>query len=456
MEECMKKMRWVVFFAVVLCLVGAGAVMAGGKQEAPGTEGTADAGGGVKKVDVTVQMFSGPEFDAMVPTAEYWNQNYEEKTGIHVNNIALSRVGYFEKMQSQLVAGLAEPNLVHPFSMALGKLRPYLEDLRSYLDDPEVMTGPDGEEYQFSQFLAPARASVTAADGAILGMPKDMSELAVYYRKDIISNPPETWPEFVETAKKYTKSINPGSPTEYGVVLQGKYEKWTFCAALETLWPAGYEIFAPGSGTEIDGYNPDVVKAFKVFEDLYKAEALYPGFDNTEYPEVSAALESGDVAMAIQWNANYFSLTNPDISPKVYDKIALYDPPGWKQPDGSIKRMMYVQTINLSLNKSSKNKKQAMQFLAWSSLGEGAYLYAEAGGSSPIKGVWMADDAMMPYPVLAPMVEKYGRSLPMHDDMTELVMIGSSWIQKVGIGAATAEEAARGLPAEMKKFLETR
>jgi multiple sugar transport system substrate-binding protein len=452
MEERMKKTRMIVLFTLVLCLVGAGYVVAGGGQE----EEKESGGGKAKPVTITVQMFSGPEFDAMVPTAEHWNKNYEGSTGIHVNNIALSRVGYFEKMQSQLVAGLAEPDLVHPFNMALGKLRPYLEDLRSYLDDPDVMNGPDGKKYAFDQLLAPAQACVTAADGAILGMPKDMSELCIYYREDLISAPPDTWPEFVEMAKKYTKSINASSPTEYGVVLQGKYEKWTYCAALETLWPAGYEIFAPGSETEIDGYNKNAVKAFKVFEDLKKAGALYPGFDNTEYPEVDAALKSGDVAMAIQWNANYFSLSNPDISPKVAGKIALYPPPGWKQADGTIKRSMYVQTINLSLNKNSKNKKAAMQFLAWSSLGEGAHLYAEAGGSSPIKGVWMAENAMMPYPVLAPMVEDYGRSLPMHNDMSELVMIGSSWIQKVGTGEATAEEAAKGLPEEMKEYLTTR
>jgi multiple sugar transport system substrate-binding protein len=189
---------------------------------------------------------------------------------------------------------------------------------------------------------------------------------------------------------------------------------------------------------------------------MYKSKALYPGFENTEYPEVSAALESGNVAMAIQWNANYFSLSNKEMSPKVYDKIALAPPPGWKQPDGSIKRAMYVQTINLALNKKSKNKEAAMKFLTWSSLGEGAILYAQYGGSSPIKKVWLASDAMMPYPVLSPMVQDYGRSLPMHNDMSELVMIGSSWIQKVGIGNATAEEAARGLPEEMAQYLKTR
>lgn len=408
-----------------------------------------------KKVTITVQMFSGPEYDAMAPTAKYWNEKYAAATGITVNAVALSRMGYFEKMQSQLVAGLREPDLVHPFNMALGQLRPYLEDLRPYLAKADLMTGPDGEKYSIDGLLDPAKACVTAADGAILGMPKDMSELCVYYRKDLISKPPETWPEFVEVAKKFTKSINPSSPTEYGAVLQGKYEKWTYCAALETLWPAGYEIFKPGD-KEIALYNADAVKAFKFFEDMYKAGALYPGFDNTEYPEVSAALESGNVAMAIQWNANYFSLSNKEMSPKVYDKIALAPPPGWKQADGKIKRAMYVQTINLSLNKKSQNKDAAMKFLTWSTFGEGALLYAKYGGSSPIKKVWLAKDAMMPYPVLAPMVQEYGRSLPMHNDMSELVMIGSSWIQKVGIGNATAEQAAKGLPEEMAAYLKSR
>ena len=404
---------------------------------------------------ITVQMFSGPEYDAMAPTAKYWNEKYAASTGITVNAVALSRMGYFEKMQSQLVAGLREPDLVHPFNMALGQLRPYLEDLRPYLAKADIMTGPDGEKYSVDGLLEAALATVTAADGAILGMPKDMSELLVYYRKDLIPKPPDTWPELVEMAKRYTRSINPNSPTAYGVVLQGKYEKWTFCSALEALWPAGYEIFKPGD-KEIAPYNPDAVRAFKVYEDLYKAGALYPGFENTEYPEVSAALESGDVAMAVQWNANYFSLSNKEMSPKVYDKIALGPPPGWKQADGSIKRAMYVQTINLALNKNSRNKEAAMKFLTWSTFGEGAVLYAQYGGSSPIKKVWLAKDAMMPYPVIAPMVQEYGRSLPMHNDMSELVMIGSSWIQKVGIGNATAEQAARGLPEEMAEFLKTR
>lgn len=418
-------------------------VVAGGEAEAK-----------PKKVTITVQMFSGPEFDAMAPTAKYWNENYAEKTGITVNAIALSRIGYFEKMQSQLLAGLDEPDIVHPFNMALGKLRPYLEPLNEYLENDEIMSGPDGEKYSIDMMLQVALETATI-EGKIYAMPKDMSEVHMYYRKDLLSKPPDTWDEYVELAKKFTKSINPDSPTKYGTVMQGKYEKWTFCAALDNLWPYGYNILKPGT-TEVDDYNPDIAKGFKVFEDLYKAGALYAGFENTEYPEVSAALESADVAMAMQWNANYYSLVNPEVSPKVYDKIAIAPPPGVRQADGSIKRAMYVQTICLALNKKSKKKEAAMKFLAWSSFGEGAELYAEAGGSSPIKAVWKAPDADMPYPKLAPWVEKYGRPLPFHEDMTELVMIGSSWVQKVGTGVVTAEEAAKGMRQEMIDFLAAR
>jgi multiple sugar transport system substrate-binding protein len=408
-----------------------------------------------KKVTISVQMFSGPEFDAMVPTAKYWNENYAQKTGITVNAIAGSRVGYFEKMQSQLVAGLAEPDIVHPFNMFLGKLQPYLEPLDPYFAKKEVMTGPDGEKYSVDMMLPVALETAKGLDGKIYMMPKDMSEVMLYYRKDLMQKPPDTYDEFIQIAKKYTKSLNPSSPTKYGCIVQGKYELWTFCAGIENLWPLGYEIFKPKT-TEVAPLNPDTWKGFKFFEDLYKAGVLYPGVENTEYPEVASALESGEVALAIQWNANYFSATNCENAPKVCDKVDITAPPGYKMADGSIKRAVYVQTICLALNKKSKNKDAAAQFLAWSSFGEGAKLYAKAGGSSPIKAVWLAEDAMMPYPKIAPAVSEFGRPFPVYENMSEIVMIGSTWIQKVLIGKATAKDAAEGMQKEFADFVKSK
>jgi multiple sugar transport system substrate-binding protein len=434
----------VVLLTTLFLLAGAMISMASGNGDGKGEK--------MEKVTITVQMFSGPEFDAMVPTAEYWNENYAEETGITVNAIAGSRVGYFEKMQSQLVAGLSEPDIVHPFNMFLGKLQPYLEPLDDYFAQDWVMSGPEGMDYSIDMMLPVALETGTGLDGKIYMLPKDMSEVILYYRTDVVPTPPETYEEFVEIAKENTQSLNPNSPTKYGCIVQGKYELWTFCAGIENLWPLGYEIFNPGT-TTVAPLHPDTHKGFQFFQDLYESGVLHPGVENTEYPEVAAALESGAVSMAIQWNANYFSATNCDNAPKVCDKIDIAPPPGYRNADGSVDRAIYVQTICLALNKASEKKEPAAKFLAWSCFGEGAQLYAEAGGSSPVKHVWLADDAMMPYPKLAPMVMEYGRPFPVYEHMSEIVMIGSSWIQKVLIGRASAEEAAEGMQEEFADFV---
>ena len=362
-----------------------------------------------KQVTITVQMFEGPEYNAMAPTAKYWNKKYAKKTGITVKAISLSRVSYLEKIETQLVAGM-EQDIIHPFSMYLERLKPHLEPLDSYLKDKEIMTAPNGEKLSLDSMFHIAWKTVISSDGKKYMIPKDMSEQIIYYRKDLIRNPPQTWDEFLALGKKFTRSINPKSPTPYGLTLAGKYELWTFCTALEFIWSHGGQIFKKNS------YKPDldsenVIKALRFYEEIAKNKILPPGIENAEHDEVELSFKTGKVAMILQWNATYYNLPKDKF---IRDKFAIAPPPGVRQKDGSIKRTMYLQTICLALNKNSKHKKEAMRFLAWATLGEGAVLYAKHGGSSPIRQVWKAKDASMPYPSLAPWVEKYGKVLPTH------------------------------------------
>ena len=402
---------------------------------------------------ITVQMFEGPEFKAMVPTAQYWNEHYAKKTGIRIKATKLNRVGYFGKLHTQLVSGIETPDIVHPFSLHLGRIAGYLEPLDPYFADKNLMTAPDGEKLSKGLMLDAALRTVAMPDGNIYMVPKDMSEVVLYYRKDLILKPPETWDEFVILAQNMTRDINPESPTEFGAVMQGKYEMWTFCAALENFWPLGASVLnADATAPGFDRAN--TVNGFKVFETLSRQGVFPPGTENAEYPQVAKIIKSGQVAMAVQWNAFYGVLTDPAQSPKVHDKFDIAPPPGVKQSDGTIKRQMYVQTIGLAINRNSKNKREAMKFLAWASLGEGAEIYAKAGGSSPVARVWKAKDAQMPYPKLAPWVEAYGRSPSNHPKLTDLMMVGSSWVQRVIMGDVNSEQAAIGMQKEMAAALE--
>ena len=136
----------------------------------------------LKNVTIEVQMFSGPEYEAMLPTADHWNVNYAEKTGISVDVTALNRIGYFDKLETQLLCGLSTPDIVQPFSLHLEKLKPYLEPLNPYLDNDQMMVSPEGEQYSLNNFLETALNTVTSADGQLYMLPKDMSEIVLFYR----------------------------------------------------------------------------------------------------------------------------------------------------------------------------------------------------------------------------------------------------------------------------------
>jgi multiple sugar transport system substrate-binding protein len=59
----------------------------------------------------------------------------------------------------------------------------------------------------------------------------------LYYRKDLITEPPKTWEEFEQLCRKYS---NP--PERYGIVFQGMQYEGLVCNFLEYLWGAGGTI----------------------------------------------------------------------------------------------------------------------------------------------------------------------------------------------------------------------
>jgi ABC-type glycerol-3-phosphate transport system substrate-binding protein len=145
-------------------------------------------------------MFSGPEHLAMLVAAREWNNKYAIKTGIRVKATALNRIGYFEKLETQLMGGLSSPDIVQPFSLHLEKLKKYFEPLNSYLKETEMMQSPSGEKYSLDNMLPAAMKTVEQKDGTIYMLPKDMSQIILYYRKDLILK------NLYNICKKYTNT----------------------------------------------------------------------------------------------------------------------------------------------------------------------------------------------------------------------------------------------------------
>jgi len=408
-------------------------------------EGGGDEDGG--RVKITVQMFEGPESAAMVPPARYWNTHYADTTGIEVETTALNRIGYFDKLEIGLISGRDTPDIVHPFSLHLGRIDRYLEPLDGYLADREVMTAPDGSPLSLDSLLPIALDAVRHPDGRTYMIPTDMSQFLLYYRKDLIADPPDTWADYEALARRFTRALNPDSPTRYGTIMQGKYEVWTFCAALQNIWSAGVDVFAPMTRDD----RARLQESLRTFETLARDGALPPESAFAEYPQVAATIQRGEVAMAIQWNAFYPVLMDEDRSPKVHDRFDIAPPPGIRADDGTVTRANYMHTINLAINRTSAHKRAAARFLTWVTLGEGAAIYARAGGAPPVKSIWHNTERSDYYPRLLRWLNAFGRTTPAHPRLPEMMMVGSGWIQRIMVGNATAEQAAMGLHLDLQR-----
>jgi len=217
---------------------------------------------------------------------------------------------------------------------------------------------------------------------------------------------------------------------------------------MEKVWSYGGELFDEEGMPTVD--TEAWVNAFKFYEEVASFGGWEAGVENAEFPEQTAALQNGECPQSVHWNAAYPMLTNPELTPDIYDKWSIATPPAAAPGEDPV---IYLHALSLGINKVSPNKDAAMKFLVWSAFGEGAQLYAEAGGASPTVDVWKNGPELlqMQYPML-----QYARPVQSVEYVTDVLVICTSWLNKIIIGEVTAEEAAAGFQAEAEEFVKTR
>ena len=188
-----------------LILVSASlAVWAGGQQE-PTVEAAEEKP--LEKAVVFVR--TGIEADAVRAAAEA----YTKKTGNPIEIMEAGRRGFYATVHTQLIGGSDEFDLAQANNVDVAVLAAAgaISPIEPYLYDPKLT---DLAEYDLDDF-----PFVYRYDGKIYTIPFDVSTHFLYYRSDLIPNPPQTWNEYLETARKWTQTLNPSSPTMYGASL---------------------------------------------------------------------------------------------------------------------------------------------------------------------------------------------------------------------------------------------
>lgn len=328
-------------------------------------------------IKLQMQVRAGAESNGTKKLVEYWNENYADLTGIKVNQIETARSGYYTKINNVLFAQDPKPDIVLTYNI----FAPLHAETETAVNLTDWYHDPEFYPYDMDDIF-PVTKDLMTYEGQIYGVPTDTNTFYLFYRKDLIKEPPLTWDQLFQTAKRWTIKYNPDSATDYGLAYYGKRVQST-----TLFW---YQIFKSMGG---EFYNQDMepqfaspagVDALNWVQKTVEEDVVPPDISTYGYPEILGALQTGKVAMAIQWGAAAGTLFSKEASPEVYDKIAMTYVPGHLRQDGKLVRQHNAHNLQMEINASSKHKEAAFKFLAWGfGSTEGLEIYAGDGWNPP-------------------------------------------------------------------------
>src|SRR5690606_38096635 len=159
---------------------------------------------------IVVLIMSGPEADGLRRVVE----QYTRETGNPVEVMEVGRQVQRNLLTQLLLSGSDTIDLGYTSSMELATFQAagVIEPLDAYMANSAITDpGFNRDDYLVWHQIG----------GQTYAIPFEASIHYMFYRKDLIPNPPQTWDEYIEVAKQFTRSQNPQSPTLYGTSMTG-------------------------------------------------------------------------------------------------------------------------------------------------------------------------------------------------------------------------------------------
>ncbi len=190
-------------------------------------------------------------------------------------------------------------------------------------------------EFALNQWLSPItdRWSVSERDkylpgpiqgctlgGQIWAAPLRTDVGLIYYRKDLVPNPPKTWDELTATAQ----DLQSRNVTKYGYVWQGARTEGLVCTFSEVLYGYGGHVLDPDIPRKVTVDSPETLQALSTMVNW--VNTISPTVTGMKSPDDARAVwERGDAAFMRNW-PNAYALGNKPTS-KVAGKFAVTSMP---------------------------------------------------------------------------------------------------------------------------------
>lgn len=285
---------------------------------------------GNPNADITLRLWITPDQSISSPikaVSSHWEETYKSWAIKHPNvKLEVTIMPVSGDIAPQMMKAIRAlevgkgPDilLIDPFTRSMFFGTEILHPLDDYLTE--------NEKNDFFPFIK----DMLTYEGHFLLLPTDADCRALYYRKDLVPEPPRTWDELIEVASRIAKEKNIS-----GFLYNGGRWEGTTVDALGYFWAQGGKLVdEKGNFVFLEGENKKyLLNILKFFRRTVESGAS-PKWVSTinDYSQFNAQAVAGNVAMFIGGNWQYAQLQEM-LPPEEFEK---WDVAEYPQPEADM------------------------------------------------------------------------------------------------------------------------
>jgi multiple sugar transport system substrate-binding protein len=304
------------------------------------------AGTTVNVLSVVAPQFSAHE--ARLP-------EFEALTGIKVKYQYVPFASMREKLTAELVAKTDQYDVLSVMDVWGPSLYNLFDPLNDRIAEKKIDMAA---RYPFAHLRAARDGNGNGKN--ILGFPLRGHVQLMFYRKDVFNRlglkPPETWDQMVDVGRQIQSKTDMAGVAMY----YGKTSGQNLMIWFNYLWGMGGELLDAKGQPAFN--SPQGVAATQAYVDVLLKHKVAPAGSAT-FNETDAvnSVAQGKSAMVPVWWWRYAGLVDPKTSTLKPDQIGFAPLPSMPGREATT----YTNTWFYGINRNSKQKNAAMEFLTW-------------------------------------------------------------------------------------------
>jgi multiple sugar transport system substrate-binding protein len=277
-------------------------------------------------------------------------------------------------------------------------------------------------------------------------MPKFIDAGLLFYRKDLVKEPPKTWDDLISQAK----ASNGQGGTKFGYRMQAKQYEGLVCNFVEFSASYGGKILDEQGNVAVN--NPATIKGLNKMMEIVKSDFVPTNITTFTEPESHTAFLEGQSAFIRNWPYQ-FALAQDPAQSKIVDKVAIAP-----LPAGDAGSAAALGGWMGGINKFSKHPKEAWEFLKFMTGPEGQKISAVEGGLAPtFLPAYDDADVQKASPLFAnkDFIDGVSAAVsrpttPIYPKISEVIQIE---VSKALAGQQTAEQAVQNMETKMNELI---